>query len=118
MELIAADPGVATGLPGGSASGVPGPGGTENPGACRTFFAGGGPTIPGTGGPGPWPSHTGGASGGPGLPGVAEGPSPGLPGAHGGAGTFLRWPEGTAVPGAGVKLKKIVIKSFDSITLQ
>ena len=123
MDLVADDPG-GSGLPVGSAPGVPcvpggagveGPGGTNVPGACRTFFAGGGPAIPGAipapRGAGPWPlpDRPGGPTdgGGPGLTGsgtpgghgLPGGSAPGLPGAHGGAGTGLR-PGGIEVPGA------------------
>ena len=125
-DLVADDPAVeapgGSGLPVGSAPGVPcvpgcagveGPGGIKVTGACRNFFAGGSPAIPGAipapRGAGPWPRQdrpggcddgggpglTGsGTPGGHGLWGVAnpEGPTPGsvtLPGAHGGGGTGI-----------------------------
>ena len=106
--MVADDPGVEAGLPVGSAPGVPcvpGGAGVEGPGAIpaprgavpwplpdRLGGSADGPGLTGSGIPGGHGLPGGTAPGSFGLLGVAdpEGPTPGLPGAHGGGGTGVR----------------------------
>ena len=105
LDLVADDPGVEAGLSVGSAPGVPGGAAVEGPGAIpaprcadswplpdRLGGSADGSGLTGSGIPGGHGLPGGTAPGSFGLLGVAdpEGPTPGLPGAHGGGGTGVR----------------------------